>query len=135
MMQGSYRSRIAPPAPSTDVRQDVVEQQLDNINVLAEALAKAISEDAAEQIAHIRASLERHTLALGWNAGPCLPAVFAYANARADSDDDLFAPSLILASAAPEHPETRRLQARASEDVQVLIEWVASAQGRIPDIP
>jgi len=127
MMQGSYRSRIAPPATSTDVRQDVVEHQLDNINVLAEALAKAISEDAAEQIARIRASLERHTLALGWNAGPCLPAVLAYANARGDSDDELFAPFFVLASAAPEHPETRQLQTRASDDVRALIAWAVSA--------
>lgn len=118
---------MTPPALSAAVRQDVVEQQLDDINVLAEALAKAISEGEAESIARIRRSLERHALALGWNAGGCLPAVLAYANARADSDDDLFAPSFVLASTAPEHPETLRLHARASEDVRVLLERAASA--------
>jgi hypothetical protein len=111
----------------TAVRREVVEQQLDTINVLAESLATAIRDGAAENEAEVRASLDRFVATFRWGADARLLAILAYANARDDSDDDLFAPAFILTSTAPDHPETGPLLARLSEDAHALLEYVIPA--------
>jgi hypothetical protein len=117
----SARSCITPSTLSAAVRQDVVEQQLDNINVLAEALATAIRDGDFEEEAKLRVSLARSVAAFRWGASACLPGILAYANIRSDSDDDLFAPAFILTSMAPDQPDTLQLVARLSDDVRALL--------------
>jgi hypothetical protein len=117
----SARSCITPCALSTAVRHDVIEQQLDNINVLAEALAMAIRDGDSENEAKLRVSLARSVAAFRWGASACLPGILAYANVRSDSDDDLFAPAFILTSTAPDQPDTLQLVAQVSDDVRALL--------------
>jgi hypothetical protein len=119
-----------PPIPQETlvaIRRDVVEQQLDNINVLAEALATAIRDCDSESESKLRVSLDRSVVAFRWGTDSRLLATLAYANARDDSDDDLFAPAFILISMAPDHPETRQLLTRLTEDAHVLLTRVTSA--------
>jgi hypothetical protein len=108
------------------IRHDVVEQQLDNINVLAEALATAIRDGDSENEAKLRVSLGRSVVAFRWGADPRLLATLSYANARDDSDDDLFAPAFILTSTAPDRSETRQILARLTEDAHALLARVTS---------
>ena len=115
------------PAVSAAVRLEVVEQQLDTINVLAEALATAIRDSAAGAEAEIRASLDRFVATFRWGADARALAILAYANERDDSDDDLFAPAFILTSTAPSSPETATLLARLCEDARALLTHVAHA--------
>ena len=115
-----------PPETLVAIRHDVVEQQLDNINVLAEALATAIREGDSENEAKLRVSLDRSVVAFRWGADPRLLATLAYANARDDSDDDLFAPAFILTSTAPDRSETRQLLARLTEDAHALLARVTA---------
>jgi hypothetical protein len=119
------RSSNTPPALSAAVRHDAVEQQLDNINVLAEALAMAIRSGDSENEAKLRVSLDRYVAAFRWSANACLPGILAYANSRPDLDDDLFAPAFILRLVARDHHETQKLVAQVSDDVRALIARVA----------
>src|ERR1035437_6382846 len=84
-----------------DPLQDIVTRQLDDVNVLGEALVAALNDRDDVRIASIRASLERYALAMGWSRDKFLPAILAYACTLADCDDDLFAPAFVLKSIAP----------------------------------
>ncbi len=104
-----------------DWRHDLVARQLDDVNVLGEALVAAMNETDNVRIATLRASLERFVLAMGWSRDKFLPAIVAYANALPALDDDLFAPAFILKSIAPDHSETAALLAKVSRDVRALL--------------
>lgn len=104
-----------------DLRLDIVTRQLDDVNVLGEALVTAFNDHHDLRIATIRTSLDRYVLAMGWSRDKFLPAIVAYANALPALDDDLFAPAFILKSIAPEHPETAALFARVSQNVRDLL--------------
>jgi len=106
---------------SLNLRQDLVARQLDDVNVLAEALVAALNDNDAPRIATIRTSLERYAFAMGWSRDKFLPAIADYANALPASDDDLFAPAFILKSIAPEHVDTAALLAKISPDVRGLL--------------
>src|SRR5664279_4833786 len=100
-----------------DLCQDIVTRQLDDVNVLAEALIAAFNDKDDARIATIRASLDRYALAMGWSRDKFLPAILAYAHALAECDDDLCAPAFVLKSIAPDGPETAALLAKVSPDV------------------
>lgn len=120
----SPSQRNAPPLPSDvprDLRQDLVTRQLDDVNVLGEALVAALNDKNEARIATIRASLDRYALAMGWSRDKFLPAIVAYANELPALDEDLFAPAFILKSVAPDYPETTALLARVSQDVCDLL--------------
>ena len=102
-------------------RHDLVTRQLDDVNVLGEALVVALNDKDDVRIATIRASLDRYTLAMGWSRDKFLPAIFAYANKLPALDDDLFAPAVILKAIAPDHPETTALLVNISQDVRDLL--------------
>jgi hypothetical protein len=108
-----------------ELHQDLVTRQLDDVNVLGEALVAALNEKDDEKddtrIATIRASLDRFTLAMGWSRDKFLPAIVAYARAKTEFDDDLFAPAFILKAIAPDHPETSNLLAKVSQDLRDLL--------------
>jgi len=104
-----------------DLRRDVVEVQLDDLNGLAEALVDAHNEEDSARIAEIRERIQRRLVGMGWNLATSLDAVLAYARARTDEDDELFAPALALTSMAPEHPETAALLARLSPEARELL--------------
>jgi hypothetical protein len=87
----------------------------------ASTFVRAIRDGDSENEATLRVSLARSVAAFRWGANACLPGILAYANARPDADDDLFAPAFILTSWAPEHPETRQLATRLSDDVRALL--------------
>jgi hypothetical protein len=103
------------------MRQDLVTRQLDDVNVLGEALVAALNEKDDVRIATIRTSLDRYALAMGWSRDKFLPAIIAYAREQPEFDDDLFAPAFILNSIAREHPETANLLAKVSQDVRDLL--------------
>jgi len=115
------------PAPtfpaefSREWRQDLVTRQLDDVNVLGEALVAALNEKDDVRIATIRASLDRYALAMGWSRDKFLPAIVAFAREQPELDDDLFAPAFVLKSIAPDHPETAALLAKVSQDVRDLL--------------
>jgi hypothetical protein len=102
-------------------RQDTVTRLLDDVNVLAEALVAAMNEKDDVRTASIRISLDRYALAMSWSKDQFLPAIVAYVNERPELDIDLFAPTFILKSIAPEHPETATLLAKVSQDVRDLL--------------
>jgi hypothetical protein len=110
-----------PAQVSLELCQDLGTRLLDDVNVLGEALVVALNEKNDVQAADLRASLDRYALAMGWSRDKFLPAIFAYANSRPGSDDDLFAPAFISRSIASDHPETGALLARVSQDVRVLL--------------
>jgi hypothetical protein len=112
---------MTPNAASVDPCQDIVTRQLDDVNVLAEALLAALNDKDDVRIATIRATLDRYALAMGWSRDKFLPAILAYANALAEGDNDLFAPAFILRSIAPDRAETATLAARISQDVRALL--------------
>ncbi len=103
-----------------DQYHDLVTRQLDDVNVLAEALVAAFNDKDDARVATIRASLDRYAVAMGWSRDKFLPAILAYADALAEGDDDLFAPAFILNSIAPDHPETAALLAKVSPNVRAL---------------
>ena len=103
------------------LRHDLVTRQLDDVNVLAEALVTALNDNDAPRIATVRASLDLYPLAMGWSRDKFLPAIVAYANALPASDDDLFAPAFILKSIAPDHTETAALLTKVSQNVRDLL--------------
>ena len=104
-----------------DLRHDLVTRQLDDVNVLGEALVAALNDHDDARAASLRASLERFALAVSWSRDKLLPAIVAYADALPALDDDLFAPAFILKSIAPDHPDGAALLARASQDVRDLL--------------
>jgi hypothetical protein len=112
---------MLPSTTLVDPLDDIVTRQLDDVNVLAEALIAAFNDKDEARNATIRASLDRYALAMGWSRDKVLPAILAYAHALADGDDDLFAPAFIFKSIAPDHPETAALLARVSPDVRALL--------------
>jgi hypothetical protein len=118
-------TRHPTPAFSDEVlvewRQDIVTRQLDDVNVLGEALVVALNDKDDVRIATIRASLDRYALAMGWSRDKFLPAIVAYAKEQPEFNDDLFAPTFILKSIAPDHPETAALLAKVSQDVRDLL--------------
>jgi hypothetical protein len=91
------------------------------VNVLGEALVAALNEKDDSRAANLRASIDRFALAMSWSRDKFLPAILAYANERAEFDDELFAPAFILKSIAPDHLETAALLAKVSQDVRVLL--------------
>ena len=113
--------RTSPVATGGALRHDLVTRQLDDVNVLGEALVAALNEKDDVRIATIRASLDRYALAMGWSRDKFLPAIVSYAKEQPESDDDLFAPAFILRSIAPEHPETAALLAKVSRSVRDLL--------------
>jgi len=109
------------PATVASLHHDIVTRQLDDVNVLAEALAAALRDGDAVREETVRASLDRYALAAGWNGDRYLPAILAYVKEHAEFDDDLFAPAFILQSIAPDHAETTRLLGGLSDDVRALL--------------
>ena len=121
-MSPPHRNALPRPSEvSSDLRRDLVTRQLDDVNVLGEALVTALNENDVLRIATIRASLDRYALATGWSRDKFLPAIVAYANALPTFDDDLFAPAFILKSIAPDHTETAALLTKVSQDVRDLL--------------
>jgi hypothetical protein len=112
---------MIPDAVLVEWRHDIVARQLDDVNVLGEALVAALNEKDDVRITTIRASLDRYALAMGWSRDKFLPAIVAYAKEQPECDDDLFAPAFILKSIAPAHPETAALLAKVSQDVRDLL--------------
>jgi len=110
-----------PTAVSREWRHDLVTRQLDDVNVLGEALAAALNDRDDARAATLRASLERFVLAMSWSRDKLLPAIIAYANGLPALDEDLFAPAFILNSIAPDHPETAALLSKVSHDVRDLL--------------
>jgi len=102
-------------------RMDIVTRQLDDVNVLAEAMAMALRDDDAVRVASLRAAMARYALAMDWSRESYLPAVVAYAKEHSEFDEDLFAPAFILKSIAPDSPETAALLARIPQDVRDLL--------------
>ena len=102
-------------------RMDIVTRQLDDVNVLAEAMAAALQDDDVVRVASLRATMARYALAMGWSMKSYLPAIVAYAKEQSEFDDDLFAPAFILKSIAPDNPETAALLAQISHDVRDLL--------------
>jgi|GEM_PF-2599441 len=111
--------------PEPDLRREVVSQQLDDLNALAEALLAAWKEDQVAQADGVRATMARRALAMGWNLDASLEAIVAYAHERSDLDDDLFAPAFILSCAAPEREETAVLRRRLSPEARELLARLA----------
>ena len=112
---------MIPAAALVEWRQDIVTRLLDDVNVLGEALVAALNANDGAIATTLRASLDRYALAMSWSKDKFLPAVVAYANERAEFDDDLFAPAFILRSIAPDHPETAALLAKVSQDIRALL--------------
>jgi hypothetical protein len=104
-----------------EMRPDIVTRQLDDVNVLGEALAAALRDGDAVRIEIIRASLVRYALAATWSRDRYLPAILAYANEHAEFEDDLFAPAFILEAIAPKDAETAKLVSAASDEVRALL--------------
>jgi hypothetical protein len=120
----SPRSVTSPTIPHdalVEWRQDLVTRQLDDVNVLGEALVAALNANDGANAANLRTSLDRFALAMSWSRDKFLPAIFAYAKERPEFDDDLFAPAFILRSIAPDHPDTAALLAKVSQDVRDLL--------------
>ncbi|HEX7500184.1 MAG TPA: hypothetical protein VF524_07740 [Polyangia bacterium] len=116
--------RTAPAFPdeiSREWRQGLVTRQLDDLNVLGEALVVALNGKDDVQAATVCASLGRYAHAMGWSRDKFLPAIVAYANERPAFDEDLFAPAFILKSIAPDHSETAALLAKVPPDVRHLL--------------
>jgi hypothetical protein len=115
------------PAPTfsdevlVEWRRDIVTRQLDDVNVLGEALVAALNDKDDVRIATIRASIDRYALAMSWSRDKFLPAIVAFAREQSECDDDLFAPAFILKSIAPDHPETAALLAKVSQAVRDLL--------------
>jgi hypothetical protein len=121
-MPHTPRTALAfPDEISREWCQDLVTRQLDDVNVLGEALVVAVNGKDDVHAATIRTSLGRYALAIGWNHDKFLPAIVAYANERPAFDEDLFAPAFILKSIAPDHSETAALLAKVSPDVRHLL--------------
>jgi hypothetical protein len=64
-----------PPSPAASslapaLRLETVAHQLDDVNVLGEALVAAFNEADDARIARTRAALDRYVVALGWNLKP-----------------------------------------------------------------
>ena len=112
---------MIPEAALAEWRMDIVTRQLDDVNVLAEAMAAALKDDDAVRVASIRNSMARYAHAMGWSRESYLPAIVAYAKEQSEFDDDLFAPAFILKSIAPDSPETAVLLAQISQDVRDLL--------------
>ena len=110
-----------PAQVSLELCQDLVTRQLDDVNVVGEALVAALNANVGANAASLRATLDRFALAMSWSRDKFLPAILAYANERAEFDDELFAPAFILKSIAPDHLETAALLAKVSQDVRVLL--------------
>jgi hypothetical protein len=121
MSRTSRASPRIPDAVLVEWLHDLVTRLLDDVNVLGEALVAALNEKDDARIATIRASLDRYALSMGWSRDKFLPAIFSYARAQPEFDDDLFAPAFILKSIAPDHPETATLLAKVSQDVGDLL--------------
>ena len=119
MLPAARTSRTIPNATLVDQCQDIVTRQLDDVNVLGEAVVAALNDKDDVRIATIRASLDRYALAMGWSRDKFLPDILAYA--LAEGDDDLFAPAFVLKSIAPDRPETAALLAKVSQDVRDLL--------------
>ena len=120
-MSPTPRALAVPNQVLCEWRQDIVTRQLDDVNVLAEALMTALNEHDEVRADGIRASMARYALAMGWSKDKFLPAIVAYAKARPEFDEDLFAPAFILKAILPEHPETKALFNRLAEDLRVLV--------------
>jgi hypothetical protein len=103
------------------VGRAVVFHQLDDLNALGDALAAASRQTDAEQLATVRASMDRFAVAIAWNRDFSLPAILAYIEEHSEFDDDLFAPAFILSTIAPERPETIALLARLPPAPRALL--------------
>ena len=123
---GPRTSRDIPAVKLTEWRQDVVTRQLDDVNVLAQALVVAPNENDDVRTAIARASLDRFALAMGWSRDGCLPAIAAYAKEHAEFDDELFAPAFILKSIAPEDAKTPEILGAISDDARTLLTRILS---------
>jgi hypothetical protein len=108
-------------AATPGLRGDVVGQQLDDLNALAEELVAALGQSSQVQAERVRAEMERRVLAMQWNIEGTRDAVLGYAGSRADGDDELFAPALVLSREATPTPEAAALHARLSDDARTLL--------------
>jgi hypothetical protein len=104
----------------------LVARQLDDVNVLAEALVAALNENDDVRSKAIRVSMDRYVRAMGWSRDRYLPAVAAYAKEHAEFDDELFAPAFILKSIAPEDAKTAEVLGAISDDVRALLARILS---------
>jgi hypothetical protein len=114
-------SRAALAWQHLDLCQDLVARQLDDVNVLAEALVAALNENDDVRSKAIRISMDRYVLAMGWSRDRYLPAIVAYAKERAEFDDELFAPAFIMKSIAPEDEKTTEILGAISDNVRALL--------------
>jgi len=121
MPSATRTNRANPACKRLDLRQDLVARQLDDVNVLAEALVTALNENDDVRSTAIRVSTDRYVLAMGWSRDRRLPVIAAYANEHAEFDDDLFAPAFILKSIAPEHAKTSEILGTLSDNVRTLL--------------
>jgi hypothetical protein len=126
-MPSAKRTRRATPAwKHPDLCQDLVARQLDDMNVLAEALVTVLNENDDVRSTAIRVSMDRYVLAMGWGRERCLPALVAYAKEHANIEDELFAPAFILKSIAPEDARTSEILGALSDDVHALLAHILS---------
>ena len=119
-------SRDIPAVKLADLRQDLVTRQLDDLNVLSEALVAALNENDDVRTGIVRASMDRFARAMGWSRDRCLSAIAAYAKEHAEFDDDLFAPAFILKSIAPEDARTADILGALSDDARALLVRILS---------
>ena len=109
-----------------DLCHALVAHQLDDVNVLAEALVAALNENDDVRSKAIRVSMDRYVLAMGWSRDRYLPTIVAYAKEHAEFDDELFAPAFILKAIAPEHTKTSEIFGALSDDVRALLAHILS---------
>jgi hypothetical protein len=114
-----------------DMCQDLVARQLDDVNVLAEALVPALNENDDVRSKAIRVSMDRYVLAMGWSRDRCLSAIAAYAKEHAEFDDELFAPAFILKSIVPEDAKTSEILGAISDDVRALLTGILSCRSSL----
>jgi hypothetical protein len=103
------------------LRLDLVARQLDDINVLAEAYVIANRDGEQDYARSQQEAMDRYATAMAWNDEAQLAAILAYANNLSTGHDELFAPAFILATVAPDHPETKLVEGRLSEDARAVL--------------
>jgi hypothetical protein len=119
-------------ATARSVLRDVVFHQLDDLNALGDALLSASADGDPVRVTTVLDTIDRLTVALGWQTEAVVPSVLAYVDARSRFEDDLFAPALALDAIASERPETQSLLARLTAPVRDLL---ALAGRRLPPRP
>ena len=121
-------NRANPAWKHLDLRQDLVARQLDDVNVLAEALVAALNEDDEVRSKAICVSMDRYALAMGWYRDKYLQAIAAYVKEHAEFEDELFAPAFILKSIAPGEARPSEILGALSDGVRALLAHILSSR-------